>query len=188
VVGKSDSYPEAPWKAFALGAAFSSLASVAWSLLAEDWAAGASALHVATVILGGGAVLALLSALLPSVASLFIDGLRREAEVTQYAQSLFFTKGLDRTRGRIGVLLLVSLFERKVVILADDGFEGRIGARDWQRLADRMTLLLGHRSVAGALNAGLDGLQALLLEHGFLGTGSTADELPNAVLQMKGER
>ncbi|MEO8008050.1 MAG: TPM domain-containing protein [Betaproteobacteria bacterium] len=34
VAGKSDSYPEAPWKAFALGASAAALAGVIWQLAA----------------------------------------------------------------------------------------------------------------------------------------------------------
>jgi putative membrane protein len=188
VIGKSDSYPEVPWKAFALGAALAALYSAARSLIAYDWEAGESALEHSVVILGSGAVLALLAVLLGPVARLFTDKRRRDLEVTQYAKALFFDRGLDRTRGRIGILLLVSMFERKVVILADDGFEARIDREDWQRLTDRMTLLLSRGNVVGALHAGLEGLEALLLERGYRVDESAEDELPNAVLQLKGER
>jgi putative membrane protein len=188
VIGKSDSYPEAPWKAFALGTALAALYCAARSLIAYDWEPGDSALEHAVVILGSGAVLALLAVLLEPVARLFTDRRRRDLEVTQYAKALFFDRGLDRTRGRTGILLLVSLFERKVVILADDGFEARIDRDDWQRLTDRMTLLLSRGNVAGALHAGLEGLEALLLERGYRVDESAEDELPNAVLQLKGER
>ena len=188
VIGKSDSYPEAPWKAFALGVALAALYSAARSLIVYDWEAGESALAHAVVILGSGAVLALLAVLFEPFSRLFTDRRRRDLEVTQYAKALFFDRGLDRTRGRIGILLLVSLFERKVVILADDGFEARIDRDDWQRLTDRMTLLLGRGNAAGALHAGLEGLEALLLERGYRVDESTADELPNAVLHLKGER
>lgn len=188
VIGRSDSYPEAPWKAFALGAALAALYSAARSLIAYEWEAGQSALDQAVVILGSGAGLALFAVLLEPVARLFTDRRRRDLEVSQYAKALFFDRGLDRTRGRIGILLLVSLFERKVVILADDGFEARIDREDWQRLTDRMTLLLSRGNVAGAMHAGLEGLEALLLERGYRMEESAADELPNAVLQLKGER
>jgi len=188
VIGKSDSYPEAPWKAFALGTALAALYCAARSLIAYDWEPGDSALEHAVVILGSGAVLALLAVLLEPVARLFTDRRRRDLEVTQYAKALFFDRGLDRTRGRTGILLLVSLFERKVVILADDGFEARIDRDDWQRLTDRMTLLLSRGNVAGALHAGLEGLEALLLERGYRVDESAEDELPNAVLKWKGER
>ena len=78
VIGKSDSYPEAPWKAFALGAALAALYSAARSLIAYDWEPGESALGHAVVILGSGAVLTLLAVLLGPVARLFTDRRRRD--------------------------------------------------------------------------------------------------------------
>jgi uncharacterized membrane protein len=50
----------------------------------------------------------------------------------------------NRTHGRLGILLFVSLFERQVVILAEPGFDGRIGAPDWNALTQRITLLVRH--------------------------------------------
>ena len=118
---------------------------------------------------------------------MFIDRTRRDVEVTQFAQSLFFQRGLDRTRGRVGILLLVSLFERKVVILADEGFDGRIGESDWGALTRRITLLLRYGSTAIALQAGLDAMEAMLLERGFSGHAST-NEVPDAVLEPRDGR
>jgi len=187
VVGKSDSYPEAPWKAFALGAAAAALACVVWQMAARGWSADTPETGHVLVILASGALLALLTILYPPFARLFVDRIRRDVEATQFAQSLFFRRGLDRTRNRVGVLLLVSLFERKVVILADEGFDGRIDGHDWEALTGRITLLLRHSTTATALRAGLEGMEAMLLERGFSGSG-TANELPDAPLEPRDER
>jgi putative membrane protein len=186
VVGKSDSYPEAPWKAFALGAALTALPAIA--LLPRDWDPAVAAFLGAVAVLGGGASLALLATLIPAFGRFFIDVLRAETEAMHFAQAQFFSRGLGRTRGRLGVLILVCLFERKVVILADDGFDGRVGPRDWQDIADRMTPLLRARRIRGALRTGLERLGALLLERGFVGSGTPNVNLPDAPVQMKGER
>ncbi len=186
LVARSDSYPEAPWKAFALGAAIAAMAMAACSLLVPGWEAAQPALYNAVAILGSGAALAFLTMLIAPLARLFTDRLRRGVEVGQNARAMFFDRGLDRTRGRIGILLLVSLFERKVVLLADDGFEAKIGDADWQELTRRVTLLLRHDGAAGALHAALDGLEALLLARGFRGDGG-ANELPDALV-VQGDR
>lgn len=186
VVGKADSYPEAPWKAFALGAGAGALATVIWQLILADWPADIAQAGDVLVILGSGAFLALLTMLYLPFARLFVDRARRDVEVTQFAESLFFRRGLDRTRGRVGILLLVSLFERKVLILADEGFDGRIGADDWSVLTRRMTLLLRQGTTASALRAGLDAMVALLLERGYYATGAD-NELPD-VLDMTAGR
>jgi len=187
VVGKCDSYSEAPWKAFALGTGAAALACAIWQLSGGAWAADASRLAHVPVILGSGAFLAMLAVFCLPFARVFVDHARRDMEVIQFAQALFFRNGLDRTRGRVGVLVLVSLFERKVVILADAGFDGRIDAGDWGRLTRRITVLLRHATTAVGLRAGLEGMEAMLLERGFHGAG-TANELPDAVLQMRNEK
>ena len=183
VIGKSDSYPEAPWKAFALGAATAGLACTIWQLGAGGWAGDTARTGHVLVILGSGAFLALLTTLFSPFARLFVDRTRRDVEVTQFAQSLFFQRALDRTRGGFGILLLVSVFERKVVILADEGFDGRIGAPDWGELTRRITLLLRHGRAAIALLAGLEGMEVILLKRGFTGQGSV-NEVPDKVLTM----
>ena len=185
MVARSDSYAEAPWKAFALGAAAAAMGAGAFAPLGGDWEPAQSAIYNAVAILGGGAILALFTVFVAPLARLFTDPPRRKVEVGQHARSMFFDRGLDRTRGRIGILLLVSLFERQVVLLADDGFEGKIADADWQELTQRVTLLLRHDGAVGALHAALDGLEALLLARGFHGKGS-ANELPNAVVIQGG--
>ena len=186
VVGKSDSYPEAPWKAFALGAAVAALACVAWQIAARSWPAETPEMGHVLVILGSGALLALFTILHAPFARLFVDRIRRDVEATQFARSLFYGRGLDRTRSRIGILLFVSLFERKVVILADAGFDGRIDAYDWEALTRRITFLLRHSTTAVALRAGLDAMEAMLLERGFAHSG-IVNELSDMPLDLKDE-
>lgn len=185
VVAKSDAYPEAPWKAFALGAAIVALVLALRSVSSLEWEAGAAAVRLAATILGTGAACAFLVLLLPGFARLFVDRLRREAEVGQHARALFVDRGLGHTHGHVGILLLASLFERKVVLLADDGFDGRIGEADWQVLTQRVTLLLRKGDVAVAFVAALDGMEALLLARGFRGEGMPPGELPNVIVQAR---
>lgn len=185
LVARSDAYPEAPWKAFALGAAVAALGVVIQALVLPPWDAADAMLYGVATILGTGVLLAAASVACAPLGRAFTERLRRGAEVAQYARALFVDRGLARTRGRIGVLLLVSAFEREVVLLADDGFDGKIDDEDWQELTGRVTLLLRHDGVAAALHAGLDALEALLLARGFHGQGGP-NELPDAVLVMGG--
>lgn len=184
VAEKSDSYPEAPWKAFALGTGVAAAACVAWQAYAGDWEDGFAGFGHVLVMLACGALLALMTVLSSGVARPFIDRARRDAEATQFAQALFFRRRLDRTRGRTGILLFVSLFERKVVLLADAGFDGRVEASQWQALAWRLSFMLRHGGTAVAMRTGLDALEALLLQCGFSG-GDGVNELPDAVVDAR---
>jgi putative membrane protein len=118
----------------------------------------------------------------------FVDQTRRDLEVRQYADSLFLEHELHATRGRIGVLILVSLFEREVVVLPDSGLSMRIPRRDFDRVIDAMKPLLRKHRYALAFLAGLVELESLLVEKGFERRSSLQNELPDAIVQSRGPR
>ena len=175
VIGRSDSYAEAPWKAFALGAALAALYCAARSLIAYEWEAGETALRHAVVILGSGAFLALLAVLLEPFARLFTDRRRRDLEVTQYAKALFFDRGSTapeavwhsdtgepvRAQGRHSC-------RRRV--------RGTYRPRRLAALDDRMTLLLSRGYVRERCTPG-GRPEALLLARGYRVEESAANEL-----------
>jgi len=187
VVGKADAYPELPWTAFALGASLAALATVAADVLRPDWAAAHATLLTAVAILGAGGVGALATVFVPAFARLFLRQTRRDAEVRQYARALFLERELFRTPARTGILILVSVFERRIELLPDVGFGDRIGAADWQQVVARMTPQLSAERPAAALLAGLDVLADLLVRRGYEAGERDANELPDRPIELKGE-
>jgi len=187
VVGKADAYPELPWTAFALGASLAALATVAADALRPDWAAAHATLLTALAILGAGGVGALATVFVPAFARLFLRQTRRDAEVRQYARALFLERELFRTPARTGILILVSVFERRIELLPDVGFGDRIGAADWQQVVARMTPHLSAERPAAALLAGLDVLADLLVRRGYEAGERDANELPDRPVELKGE-
>jgi len=186
VIGKADAYPELPWTAFAGGASLGALATVAADALRPEWAATDATLLAAVMILGAGGACALAAVFVPAFARLFLRGARRDLEVRQYARSLFLERELFRTRERIGILLLVSLFERRVELLADTGFDGRIGAAEWARVVARMTPYLADGRPAAALLEGLAGVDELLARAGLRTGEGDINELPDRPIESKG--
>jgi putative membrane protein len=187
VIGKADSYVELPWKAFALGTALAGLVLVVADTLSPRWAGAENALIFAVAILGAGAASALLAVAAPPYARLFLRTTRRDLEVRHYAQAFFLRRELFATRGRNGILLLVSLFERKVEILPDVGLHARFDAADWRPVIDAMTPLLRERRCLGALQQGVARMQALLLAKGITGAPA-GNELPDRPIQETGAR
>lgn len=187
VIGKADSYVELPWKAFALGTALAGLVLVVADALSPRWSGAENALIFAVAILGAGAASALLAVVAPPYARLFLRASRRDLEVRHYAQAFFLRRELFATRGRTGILLLVSLFERKVEILADVGLHARFDAADWRTVIDAMTPLLRERRCFGALRQGVARIEALLLAKGMAATRG-GNELPDRPVQETGAR
>jgi putative membrane protein len=184
VVERSDVHAELPWKAFALGVAVAGLGVTALDLLRPGWSSPTAVLLSVTATLITGAACALACVGLPGFARLFLDAHRAEVEARQYAESLFLSREVFATRGRMGILLLVSLFERQVVALPDAGLRERLGRDVLQGIITSMTTLLASGQVAKAFETGLAGLEDAL--------GSTVpaitveNELPNAIIEEKG--
>lgn len=179
VVAKSYAYPQLPWKAFALGAAIAGFVVVLVDTLRPDWASARTALAHAVTILGTGAACAVLTLFAPAFARLFLRPPRRDLEVRRHAESLFVRHRLTGTAERTGVLLLVSLFERKIEVLADAGFRDRVSAADWHAVVARMTPKLRAGRPADALQEGLAAVESLLVAKGFGPRTDDRNELPD---------
>jgi putative membrane protein len=161
-VKRSDSYAEIPWMAFALGASIASLVTIFLDLFVLGWLTATLILFSVAVILAAGAIFVLLSVLFPGFARLFLSPHRKETETKQYAESLFLSHELFSTEERRGILLLVSQFERQVVILPDKGVRDLLSDQVLKDVISTMTLHLRRHELRQALETGLDGIQAAL--------------------------
>jgi putative membrane protein len=166
---KSDVYPEAVWKAFAFGAALCGLAVALADLAQPSWTGAALALTSVLLVLGAGAVCAAAAVFVPAVTRLFLRESRIALETEQYAKAQFLDRELFATRERTAILLLVSLLERRVVILADAGLRAEATAADWDGVIGRMTAPLRAGRRAEAVLVGLEVIDELLGRLGVAG-------------------
>lgn len=183
VIQRSDSYAELPWKAFALGASISSLLIFILERLFYGWNSLISVPIAIAAILAGGAVFALLTLLIPNFAKQFLSSHRAEVEVRQYAESLFLSRELFATRKRVGILVLVSLFERKVIILPDKGLNDQLKSDALQRIISAMTEFLKRGKITRAFESALEQLSQIL-ESNVQGTNK--NELSDEIIEEKG--
>ncbi len=181
VVERSDAYAELPWKAFALGASASGFLITVPDLVRPSWNAAPAVLFAVVVTLLAGAVCALLCITVPKFARFFLDAHRAEVEVHQHAQSLFLFHELFATKRRTGILLLVSLFERQVVVLPDTGLTERLDRNALGKIVSRMTAIFASGQVARALEEGLNSLEEHLAA--TASGKSTENELPDEIIE-----
>ncbi len=186
VVGKCDTYPEIPWKAFALGVALSALAAVSYHIMQPTWLTAWTALLTLAWVLGAGALGALLTLFWPALARLFLDAERAESESRQYAQGLFLEQALFRTREHSAILLLIGLFERRVVLLPGSGVQNRLNAGQLEAVINQMVLHLRRDDHFQALVQGIAFIEKILLEAGFTGSADAPDQIPDELIQQKG--
>ncbi len=183
-VRRSDNYPEIPWKAFAMGASITGLIVFTTNLVLLKWIEATTVLLSVVATLAGAAVSILLTVLFPGIARLFITRGRAESETRQYAESLFMSRELFSTAGRDGVLILISLFERKVIILPDINIRNRVSSDELGNIINLMKEPLARNEVRHAMEIALDELIRIIVP---LSPGEKHDdELSNRIIEEKG--
>jgi len=174
VVERSDRHPAASWLAATSTLLLGSAVLAAWM----PWERPALLL---VCQLGLGALGYGLTWLLPGFKRVFLRESRASEMAVEQAVQEFYRHGLHETEAKTGVLLFVSLLERRVVVLADEGIDAKVGEEDWK--ATDAAILDG--IVAGSLRDGLvAGIRkaAELLEQHFPWMDGDRDEVPNRIV------
>ena len=186
VVGRAARYPEAHWKAFALGVSLSALIIGGWGLRDPNGTRRGGLRRHRRSPRRRDRERALAATWLRGYQRAFVRHNRAAAEVRQYAEGLFLARELYATPARTAVLIVVGLFERAVVVHADRGFTDRIATPEWEGVVAPMTVALRSGERAGAVQAGLAALQTLLVRSGFAGAGAGAGSLPDRPIEERG--
>ena len=63
----------------------------------------------------------------------------RKLSLHDFALKNFYELGMDKTKGKSGVLLFFSLSERSFRIVADEGIHAKVSDGYWDRLAAKLT-------------------------------------------------
>ncbi len=103
-----------------------------------------------------------------------------ESEVSDAAMRAFYESGLYRTRAETGVLLFISIFERRVYVLADRGINERVDRQAWEKAASIITDGIKHGSQVDAICEAVKYAGALLAEQ-FPPGDDNPDELRNFI-------
>ena len=178
VVAASDPYPGAAWKGAALGALAGAVAGWAVHRAGGFW--GGQLLFWMLLPPAAGGALAFL-------AVHWIAPLRRalagaelvELRVRRRAAAAFLEQEVFATGERIGILLFLSLFERRVVVLADSGIHARVAPGEWDAIAAEIARGIRRGEVQAALVSGVRACGELLARHGLAPRPGRANELPD---------
>ncbi len=105
-------------------------------------------------------------------------------EVKEKALVSFLEQGLHETRDRTGILILISLLERRVQVLADSGINAKVPENTWKEVTDIITAGLKSEDACAAICQAIDLCGELLQEH-FPRKDDDTDELPNLIMEQK---
>jgi putative membrane protein len=174
IVERSDPHPAAAWMAALLFAVVGSTLLFVWL----PWKQPALLLlsQVAMGLVGYA-----LARLLPDFRRVFIFEDRATEVAGEQAFQEFYAGGLHKTEAATGVLLFVSLLERRVILLADEGIDAKVGAEFWADTDDLVLEGIRKGSLRDGLVAGIGRAGDLLAEH-FPWREGDRNEIPDRVI------
>jgi putative membrane protein len=108
---------------------------------------------------------------------------RLRDKVRLRAERAFARHGISRTRDRTGVLLMVSLLERHVYVLPDEGVRSRVSPEQWNEVVRAVIEKLKVKDIAGGFCAGIERCGAILAEICPVRPGDNPDELPDRLVE-----
>lgn len=174
VLERSDDHPSAQWSC-------ALLALLVGSALLERFLPWSVPHELLACQLGLGAAGFLLARLLPDLARHFVPERRATHAAEEQASQEFYRQGLRETRDRTGILIFVSLFERRVVVLGDVGIHAKVGDDHWQKTRDAILAGIARGALADGIVAGVKACGDVLAEH-FPASSKSANELEDRLI------
>jgi putative membrane protein len=178
VVAASDGYVETIWRAAAAASGIALVTLGAIALLADTWLRIGVA-WTAIIALAAGALAGLVFALVPALRRATAGGETIAARVSARAAQAFLSEEVFATSGRVGILIFLSILERRVVVLGDTGINAKVEQSEWNGIVATIIAGIRTRRPADGLVAAIGTCGAILKERGFsIGPGDV-NELPD---------
>jgi putative membrane protein len=117
----------------------------------------------------------------PALLRFFIGESVIENAVRTRARLAFFDHGLYQTRDRTGILILISLLERRVQILADAGIHRKVPQSTWDELVQHLVTGIQQKEAANVLCKIIERCGQILAQH-FPRRPDDQNELANQVI------
>ncbi len=119
---------------------------------------------------------------LPDLKRKLINPIELTEEVKEKAMVSFIEQGLHETRDKTGILILISLFEHRVQVLADSGINAKVPEHTWEELVEMIITGLKSDDACSAVCKAVERCGELLQEH-FPIKDDDTNELPNLIIE-----
>jgi putative membrane protein len=178
-VPRSSSYEAVLWRGGAIGL----VASIAlWALLVTLWPAwGLAWLWSAVFNVALFAAGAIVGTVLTKTHGGFFRFLAGQsllaATVKRRAMRAFLEEGVMETAARTGILLFVSVLERRIEVLADKGIDAVVEQERWADVVDLIRSGLKRKDLIAGLSDGISACGDLLRASGITAADSDRNEL-----------
>lgn len=175
-VGRSGDYPQATWCGALLGALAGAVVAAATIEIRGLWLS-APALWVAVATLVGAGFGWLTTTLAPPLTRALAGAEAIQRAVAARALQAFVEHEAFATSERTGIVILVSLYERRVHILGDAGINARVAQHEWGEIVEAIAAGLRAGTPGPALAEGIRRCGALLERGGVQRRTDDVDEL-----------
>lgn len=105
----------------------------------------------------------------------------QEQQVEQRAMLEFYNHNINHTIDATGILIFVSVMERRAVVLGDKSISDKLSSEDWQHVIDRLTQGVKSKNLAQGFVDAI-GLSGELLEKHFPIKPDDKNELRNQLI------
>jgi len=174
IVNSSGCYMEIEMTGLALGLVIGTLAGLT---LQDPWAS----IHSSLLWPLAGAVSGFLLCTIPVIKRRLIPKDRIERTVDLRSFAAFTAEGLHHTREHTGILILISLFERRIKVLADRGINEKVSRETWEEIVRIVTAGLKSGVPCDAFCKAIERCGEILAGH-FPRAPDDTDELSNRLV------
>ena len=168
----------ARWRGATLGALGAAVAAGLANVFGDFW--GGSGVWWITLPTVVGAGLGYLVAGFDAIGRWLIPEDHIDHSVHLRAEAAFLEEEVFATRDRTGILVFLTLFEHRAVILADEGIHRTVPKGEWQHLVDELIVGIKANRAAEALVEAITRCGGLLEKNEVERRPDDEDELPDA--------
>jgi putative membrane protein len=174
LVGSSGRYAEVELTAVVVGLVVGTLAAFIWH---DPW----GWFQIYLLWPAVGALLGFIVASIPAIKRRLLPRARMAEAVQVRSFAAFTGHGLHHTKAHTGILILASLLEHHVVVLADRGINEKVEPGTWNQVVDLVTSGLGSGDACEAFCRAIGRCGEILAQH-FPRSPDDRDELPNKLV------
>lgn len=174
IVRSSSRYAEMELGGIIVGMLLGTLYAVFWT---DPW--GALQMPFAWPLVG--ACLGFLLCRIPSIKRRLISQRRMAEAVHLRSLVAFMAQGLHHTRAHTGILIMASLLEHRVAVLADRGINEKVSPGTWDEVVNILTSGLKSGDASAAFGAAIERCGAILAAN-FPRPADDRDELENRLV------
>ena len=123
--------------------------------------------------------------LLPATIRLLTSRERIDSVVRRRAEAAFYEHGLHKTREGTGILIMLSLLERRVQVLADKAINERVPPSTWDQIVQELVAAIQEGRPTEGFCRAIEKCGDLLAEHFPARSNDNPDELSDDLIQER---